>query len=499
MKNIFYLFFFLLALHSTAQQSASVLDSAHTFTFGGSNNDYARQIICTSDSGYIIVGTTSSFGVAQTDVYIIKTDKNITKQWSHLYGSPEIEWGYGIRETMDHGYIVVGYTNQNPSSGYDIYLLRLSSNGDVVWSKTIGGPDWDFGYGIELTPDSGFVICGKSYSYSNGSSDAYLVKTDKDGNVVWQKNYGGINDESANAIIRDHDNHYTIAGETNSFGSGDQDAWVLKTDENGDTLWARTFGTTLTDVANAIDTLTDGSFIVNGTSNGLRPGLPIDDMYFFKVDSLGNQVWYHEQGRDSLSDQGYIALTFPNGELFSGGITDGYGFGKTAFFMMRNDPGGWYLNSCAFGQSDDEEGYSAVIGKDNSLTLAGISSSFGCGFFDVYVIHIDTFTIVNDYNVRNAAVCDSTIGIDEAATISTPLSIYPNPFHDVCTVDLHAGHHMSKPFLLRMMDIAGKEISSFEVSRFPFQLNTEGLQSGIYFISISGDGFPQAKGKVLVY
>src|SRR5688572_1787238 len=102
------------SLFSTAQ------DSCNVYTYGGSNNDYARQIISTSDSGYIVVGTTSSFGVALTDIYIIKIDSNGVKQWSHIYGSDQIDWGYSIRETYDHGYIITGYTNKNLSSGYDI-------------------------------------------------------------------------------------------------------------------------------------------------------------------------------------------------------------------------------------------------------------------------------------------------------------------------------------------------------------------------------------------
>src|SRR5436189_3357196 len=106
-SSIIGVLFFVVATCSSFISSAQ--DSCHFYTYGGSNNDYARQIISTSDSGYIVVGTTSSFGVPLTDIYLIKTDSNGVKQWSHFYGGDQIEWGYAIRETYDHGFIITGY------------------------------------------------------------------------------------------------------------------------------------------------------------------------------------------------------------------------------------------------------------------------------------------------------------------------------------------------------------------------------------------------------
>jgi hypothetical protein len=492
------LLFFIMLLSS--YHASATLDSAYIYTYGGYNDDYARQIISTSDSGYIIVGTTSSFGVDLADIYLVKTDRNCLKEWSHIYGTPAVERGYSIRQTFDHGYIIAGYTNHDAAAGYDIYLLKVDSMGEVQWTKTIGGTDWDFGYGIELTSDSGFIICGKTYSYSNGGSDVYIVKTDASGNVMWQKNYGGSNDESANAIIRDRNNNYIIVGETKSYGAGDDDVWVLKIDEAGDTLWTKTFGTALFDAGHAIDTTSDGNYICNGTSYGFRATDTTSDMYFFKIDTLGNQLWYQVQGADSSAEEGLVAKEFPDGNLFSGGITEAYGLGKTAYYMLRTDAGGNYLAGCAFGESDYEEGYSIAVGKDNQIVLAGITSSYGCGLFDIYLIRIDTFDFVNEYIISSHEFCDTTIGIDDPGIGNSVFSISPNPVSTGCTIYYGDSNSKHVPYTVKISDVTGKEISNHQVLEFPFWFTRNPkMNSGIYFVSVIQENLIKAVSKMIVY
>jgi len=498
MKKLFFFFPLFFAAPCFSLYAFAQLDSAYIYTYGGNNDDYARQIISTNDSGYIVVGTTSSFGVALTDIYIIKTDRNAVRQWSHIYGSPGIDWGYAIRETYDNGYIVTGYTNQNNGSGYDIYLLKIDSAGNVEWTKTIGGNDWDFGYGIELTPDSGFIIIGKSYSFSNGGSDAYIVKTNSTGDVMWQKNYGGTNDESANGIIRDRDNNFAIVGETSSYGFGDHDIWMLKINLNGDTLWTKTYGTTLFDAGYAIDTTLDGNYITNGTSNGFSTDSSTD-MILIKTTSSGTWKFTRIHGENLHTEDGRIVKQFPNGNIFDGGTTDAYGVGKTAFYMLRNDSAGNFINGCAFGGTDYEEGYSVAVGKDNQVVFAGISNSYGCGLFDVYLIRIDTFTIVNDYILSIHEFCDSTIGVPETIAAGNNISVYPNPATKIAYINLTNKAAPSALYTLAVTDLAGREIMTLEKVKFPAAISLENLQSGIYFVEILQDTIPLTSAKLIVY
>lgn len=496
-----YLFcFFLFSGFSICYSNAvfGQLDSAYIYTYGGTNDDYARQIIATKDSGYIVVGTTSSFGVAQTDIYIVKTDNNGVKEWSSRYGTPGIDWGYAIRQTYDNGYVVTGYTNQNAATGYDIYLLKIDSAGNVQWTKTIGGPDWDFGYGIEVTPDSGYIICGKSYSYSNGSSDVYIVKTNSSGDVLWQKNYGGTNAESANAIIRDRDNNYGIVGQTKSYGSGDDDLWIIKIDGNGDSLWTRLYGTPLYDAGNAIDTTLDGNFITNGTTNGFSPDSS-SDMMLIKTRSDGHWMWTRIHGAGQKTEKGSVVKQLPNGDIFDGGTTDAYGLGKTAYYMLRNDSQGNFLFGCAFGGTDYEEGYSVAVGKDNQIVFAGISNSYGCGLYDMYLARIDTFTFVNDYVLGIHETCDSTIGVSEIKNEENNISLFPNPAAGSVILNFNKSDYFVSDHTLVISDVTGKEVRRMNIEKFPVEISLGSLQAGMYFVGVYQEGHFLSAGKLMVY
>ena len=476
------------------------LDSAYIYTYGGTNDDYARQIIATKDSGYIVVGTTSSFGVSLTDIYIVKTDRNGVKQWSFRYGTPAIDWGYAIRETFDNGFIATGYTNENALSGYDIYILKIDSVGNVEWSKSIGGPDWDFGYGIELTPDSGFIICGKSYSYSNGGSDVYIVKTNSYGDILWQKNYGGTDAESANGIIRDRDNNYGIVGQTKSYGAGDDDIWIIKIDGNGDSLWTKRYGTPLFDAGYAIDTTLDGNFITNGTTTSFSADSS-SDMILIKTRTDGFWLWtkIHGDVLRTEDEEGRVVKQLPNGNIFDGGTTNAYGSGKTAYYMLRNDSAGNFLNGCAFGGTDYEDGLSVAVGKDNQIVFAGISNSYGCGLYDMYIIRIDTFTFVNEYVLSIHENCDSTIGVLENITYENDITLYPNPASGSVQMDISLSIPRLKKYNFTISDIAGKEIETNIIEKFPFEISLRGLRSGMYIVQVYEDGFLLSAGKLMVY
>jgi hypothetical protein len=478
---------------------SSAQDSSNVYTYGGTNNDYAREIICTSDSGFIVVGTTSSFDVALTDIYIIKTDRNGVKQWSHLYGSEAIDWAYGVRETFDHGYVVVGYTNRNTLSGYDIYLLKINSIGEVQWEKTIGGPDWDFGYAIETTPDSGFIICGKSYSFSNGGTDAFITKVDSTGNFVWQKNYGGAGDESLNDIIRDQDNNYGLVGVTSTYGAGREDEWLLRIDGNGDTLWTKTYGDLLFDAGYSIDTTADGGYVTAGTTNSYGGTDTTKNIMLIKTNQAGYWMFTSMHGKADATEEGYIVDVFPDGEIFDGGITDGFGDGKTAFYMLRNDSIGQYIEGANFGGTEHEEGYSVAVGKDNQIMFAGITDSYGCGQFDVYLIRIDTYLFQHQHPPIYHVTCDTTIGIPEQEIENRNISVYPNPSSEKVTVDFSPDQSLRGKCEIAITDLSGKKIKLESVERFPVEINIQSLTSGFYLLNIYNESILRSTTKLIVY
>ncbi|MBL4734467.1 MAG: hypothetical protein JKY18_03840, partial [Flavobacteriales bacterium] len=133
------------------------MDTTFVRTFGGLRYEEGASIAATLDSGYVMVGSTGSFGLGNSDIYIIKTDSIGTVEWTRSYGGVNTDVGLNVKQTADSGYVITGYTNSFGAGGYDVYLIRINNIGDTLWTKTYGGTDWDFGYEVVETFDNGFA------------------------------------------------------------------------------------------------------------------------------------------------------------------------------------------------------------------------------------------------------------------------------------------------------------------------------------------------------
>ncbi len=201
-------------------KTSSTGDTIWNNTFGGSNDDEGYDVMQTNDGGYVIAGYTKSFGNGGKDVYLVKTDSVGIMQWSRTYGGQQDDEGYSFVQTSDNGFLIVGATSSYGAGGRDAYLIKTDSMGLVIWTKTIGGLSSDGAWSVENTTDGGFVFCGWTFSYGPGSlGNAWLVKIDSAGNLQWQNSFGGSEADRAQDLFQTSDGGYVLTGYTESFGA----------------------------------------------------------------------------------------------------------------------------------------------------------------------------------------------------------------------------------------------------------------------------------------
>jgi stress response protein SCP2 len=254
--------------------------------YGGTGRDYTSPVQQTLDGGYIVVGWTYSFGNGGVDLWLFKLDENGDIVWQKTYGGTGNEYGWFVQQTSDGGYIVVGETTSSGAGNADAWVIKLDANGNVTWQKTYGGTGDDYAYAIQQTLDLGYIVAAETNSFGAGSSDVWVFKLDANGNVTWQKTYGGTGSEFPWFTQQTQDLGYIVAAETNSFGAGQYDGWLLKLDANGNVTWQKTYGGSGNDYAWFAQQTSDGGYIVAGDSESFGQGGR--DAWILKLDSSGS-------------------------------------------------------------------------------------------------------------------------------------------------------------------------------------------------------------------
>jgi hypothetical protein len=202
-------------------------------TFGGSNDDYLRSLIQTDDGGYVITGETSSYGTGKADIWIIKLDSKGNKLWDKIFGGIDDDWINSLLQTDDGGYVLVGKTYSFGAGEGDAWIIKLDSEGNKIWDRIFGGSNNDSAYLLIQTDDGGYAVAGYTFSYSAGRADFWLIKLDSRGNKLWDRTFGGNNEDSVRSLVQTDDGGYVLAGITFSFGAGEGDFWIIKLDEKG--------------------------------------------------------------------------------------------------------------------------------------------------------------------------------------------------------------------------------------------------------------------------
>ncbi len=312
-------------------------------TYGGTNDDYGFSVQQTSDGGYIVAGHTFSFG-AGGDIFLVKTDANGNLQWAKTYGGTSNDAALSVQQTSDGGYIVAGSTASFGAGWSDIFLVKTDANGNLQWAKTYGGTDGDFAYSVQQTSDGGYIVAGQTGSFGGGG--AFLIKTDANGNLQWAKTYAGAN--ILYSVQQTSDGGYIVAGLTNSFGAGNKDVFLIKTNTTGNIIWAKTYGGWSDDEARSVQQTSDGGYIVAGYTDSFGAGG--SDFFLIKTDANGNIIWAKTYGGTGWYDEAMSVRQTSDGGYIVAGRTGSFGAGGTDIFLVKTDANG-NIGSCGIVQN----------------------------------------------------------------------------------------------------------------------------------------------------
>jgi len=453
-------------------------------SLGGNLPEYGYRACQTYDKGYIAVGSTSSFTNGNTDVYVVKTDSNGTVEWSKNYGSPEIEVGRYVEELSDSSLIIVGYTNSNTANGYDIYLLRLDRWGGKIWEKTIGGSDWEFGYCVHQTNDGNLIIAGGTYSYGAGNEDMYLVKTNLNGDTIWTKTYGGTDDDEARSVKQTSDGYYIVSGVTKSFYDPNGDAYVVKTNSSGDTLWTKSYGGAKADIANDIIECKNGDYALCGNTGSFSNDNV--DFYVLRIKNDNSFIWDFHIGKDSAYDNLDQLVETASGNLACIGSTFGFsgGGGEDGYLQFLTASGNNSITNPTYGTGQDDGCFSIARTSDNGFIICGFTDTTRIGYNEsnMLLIKSDSTGIIPGMKFLLSV---QTISNNMITSVKT----YPNPFSDETHLIINTSSiiHLSE-FNLTVTDIIGNicdisyQITDMQSNQLELKLNKGNIKRGVYFI-----------------
>jgi PKD repeat protein len=335
-------------------------------TIGGIGRDEAYSTIQTSDGGYIMVGTTESYGVGTTDFWLVKTDAEGIEQWNRTFGSEDIEEDISFLQTSDGGYILVGTTRSYVTGSYDLWLVKTDAKGIEQWNRTFGGEDNDIVSSFLQTSDGGYIIAGQTESYGAGSDDFWLIKTDPEGTEQWNRTFGGDSFDWLRSFQQTFDGGYILGGATRSFGTGSSDFWLVKTDNNGIELWNRTFGGDDHDTAYFVQQTPDGGFILAGVT-GLWDSF---DCWLVKTDTEGEEIWNRTFGHDEDNIPRSILQT-PDGGYIIAGETGSEGPEPYDAWLFRTDADGHEQWETTLGGPGRDVARFVLLSPDGDLVVAG--------------------------------------------------------------------------------------------------------------------------------
>jgi len=305
--------------------------------------------------------------------------------WEEVIGGRLDDEAHAVVEMPDGGYAFAGHTRSHGMLNRDAWIVRLNASGEVVWQQVIGGPLTEKVFGITATEDGHVVIGGKTYSVGRGGSDAMIARFDTEGELLWQKSYGGAYNDGVRAIQPVRGGGFVVAGTRG--GPDDDDVWLITLDDNGDKRWERTYGTAGEDGAVSITQTADGGFAVAGYSQ--RPGLSSFDNWVIRLNQSGNVLWQRHFARGNFS-AGTAVSAAPEGGLFVTGISQQRTPRDSQSWVIRLSRDGETVWKQLSANAGSNEAWGAASTPDGGLIVVSAARYDGLGESDARLVRFSS-------------------------------------------------------------------------------------------------------------
>lgn len=359
--------------------------------FGGNGEDIGYSCKQTLDGNYIIAGSSSSSGFGQTDVYLLKMDSMGQPLWWKYIGGFGNEIAKSVVQLADSGFVVCGYTSSFGAGGYDIYLIRTDKNGNLIWQKTFGGQEWDFGNDLLIAADGNIVLVGHTSSFGSGKKDGCVIKCDLAGNLIWQKLFGGLENEELNSVINTNDNFLGIVGYTESATDILGDFYFLKIDLNGDTIFTKTYGNPGKSYLSDLIHRPTGEYILVGAET--YTDSPYTKSYMGNlIESTGTFTWQGSYYASS-EDEFWASVTksiygTPRVSYLRTVPVPAFGMQGNIFSSIGST---FFPNLVSsYGEYGDEYAFAHEGTRDGGFICVGSTTSFSGSDKDVFIIKLDS-------------------------------------------------------------------------------------------------------------
>lgn len=437
---------------------------------GGSGTDSGRYLEFTADGGYITVGHTTTNSMGFADIYVVKTTVNGDVVWEKKYGGSGVEHGFTIERVADGNYIISGRSTSPGFGGEDAYLIKIDENGNLLWEKRYGGSSDDRIEAAYETADGGIIMVGNTVSPPSTSVDVFLIKADANGNQLWTKTFGGAGYDNGNMVQPTTDGGYIIIGQTMSYGQGQGDYWLIKTDSNGDMVWQKTFGGPQVDEGKNIRQTTDGGFIITGDTDSYGSGL--SDAYIIKTDGNGEVQWSKVYG-GTRKEAAKMIEVMPDGGYVVAAITRSFGLYNPDAWIIKLNSQGDTLWTRYYGGVEHEHLYSMRPDPNGGIVGVGHSDSYGAQYLEqVYLLRLTD---------------EGTLGVDDGERYQiNVMNVYPNPTDGPFEVKIDLNGAPKAEIMI--MNSNGQVVMQERIEsrgEFHKKIDLSHLSKGIYFLGVS--------------